>query len=298
MDKLRQLFIAGCSVSVFTFLLIAPAFVSTSWRMEATFEVIDTDSPHVGALAAHDLQGTLRSIACSPAGPSTIRCRFEGQSLFDAKDYLQEQGIKTSNRFLDTSMMPVFLTPALVLWQLLLAAAAALSWNRWTRLEIASPRWEGRNTILALLLPYAASTATVGILFAAFGTAESVVEASSGMRLDRNIWLIAATSIIAAPLYEEILFRGLALDALRRAFSWPIAILATSVTFVSMHTIQSGPAGLTHTAALLAAGIALGWLRKMTGSLMLCVLAHAIFNLITLVTMLRVGSISLALKNG
>src|SRR5690606_22345485 len=110
---------------------------------------------------------------------------------------------------------------------------------------------------------------------------------STGTVGEGSLFLIALTGIVVAPIYEEVIFRGIAFDALRKGFPWPVAALVTSLSFVSMHTLTSGANGLAQAAGLFSAAVALCWIRKTTGSLTLCVLAHAVFNLVVLATALQ-----------
>lgn len=91
-------------------------------------------------------------------------------------------------------------------------------------------------------------------------------------------WLLAG---LVAPLFEELLFRGLLLTWLRKVTrSTELAIVISGLAFGVIHMPQ------WHLVpALSLLGIVLGYLYARTGSLTLVILFHAIFNLRTLVMM-------------
>jgi membrane protease YdiL (CAAX protease family) len=88
-------------------------------------------------------------------------------------------------------------------------------------------------------------------------------------------WVLAG---LIAPIFEEILFRGLLLTWVRKASgsTW-LAIAISGLAFGVIHVPQ------WHLVpALTALGLVLGYLYARTGSLTLVILFHAIFNLRTL----------------
>jgi membrane protease YdiL (CAAX protease family) len=88
-----------------------------------------------------------------------------------------------------------------------------------------------------------------------------------------NITLAWVAAVVAAPLQEELLFRGVLLPALRRVFGmWP-AILGSSALFAGMH-FTSWPAPIP----LFVLAVALGFLACRTGSLVAPITLHATFN--------------------
>lgn len=87
-------------------------------------------------------------------------------------------------------------------------------------------------------------------------------------------WLFVAGVVVAAPIAEEVVFRGYLLPALRPALGPTGAIAATAVAFGLVH-----PLPLALPAALLGAGF--GWLAQRAGSLSPAILAHAAHNAVT-----------------
>lgn len=90
-------------------------------------------------------------------------------------------------------------------------------------------------------------------------------------------WYIAIPrGCLLAPAFEELMFRGLLLDCLRKRLSNSAAIVVSSVLFAVMHVY---PIAMPH--AFLA-GVFLGWLRLRTGSTLNTLLVHALNNLLFL----------------
>jgi membrane protease YdiL (CAAX protease family) len=85
------------------------------------------------------------------------------------------------------------------------------------------------------------------------------------------IGVVLAIGIIA-PFTEELLFRGVILDGLRSNYPVKTAFFASTGLFAAVHVLP----WLVLNAFLI--GCFLAWLRIRTGSLTLCVLAHAIYN--------------------
>ncbi|MBM3973203.1 MAG: CPBP family intramembrane metalloprotease [Planctomycetes bacterium] len=89
-------------------------------------------------------------------------------------------------------------------------------------------------------------------------------------------WLFVAGVAIAAPIAEEVVFRGYLLPALRPALGPTGAVAATAAAFGFVH-----PLPLALPAALLGAGF--GWLAQRAGSLLPAIVAHAAHNAVTVV---------------
>ncbi|MCA1826418.1 MAG: CPBP family intramembrane metalloprotease [Myxococcales bacterium] len=80
------------------------------------------------------------------------------------------------------------------------------------------------------------------------------------------------TVILAAPLGEELFFRGFALPALRRSWGIAAAVLVSGALFSLLHLDPVGFLGLMEIGILLAA------LRWWTGSLWAAIIGHAVNN--------------------
>jgi membrane protease YdiL (CAAX protease family) len=100
--------------------------------------------------------------------------------------------------------------------------------------------------------------------------------------LDRSqpLGLLAAI-VVAAPLTEEYLCRGIVLPALQRRWGSAIAIVGSALAFGALHM---NPWQFFYAALL---GVTLGWLRVQSGSIVPGVLLHALNNLISWVLLIH-----------
>lgn len=96
----------------------------------------------------------------------------------------------------------------------------------------------------------------------------------SGMEqmFEGSLALVLLTSLVIAPLVEEIVFRGALLKALQKSLNLPIAVLTSSALFALVHInpVQMGYAFVL--------GLILCILRLKSGSLWGCVAMHIAFN--------------------
>lgn len=89
-------------------------------------------------------------------------------------------------------------------------------------------------------------------------------------------WVLIALVIIAAPLFEEIMYRG-GLQSALRGFGlsawWGIA--ATSIVFTAMHLAAIEVHAVP---TLLVLSLAMGWAYERTGRLIVPIVMHVLFN--------------------
>ena len=78
--------------------------------------------------------------------------------------------------------------------------------------------------------------------------------------------------VIAAPVVEEILFRGYVLDAIREIHGDTVAVLGSAVLFGALHLIPY----VVGMAAI--GGVIYGWVRIKTGSLWPSIVSHMVWN--------------------
>lgn len=99
--------------------------------------------------------------------------------------------------------------------------------------------------------------------------------------------MIVILAVVAAPIVEEIMFRGALYSWLRARTSAVFSIVISSLIFASVH--PQGPIGILPLAVV---GVMLSFLREWRGSLAASMAAHACFNAGTLivVTILFSGS--------
>jgi membrane protease YdiL (CAAX protease family) len=164
-------------------------------------------------------------------------------------------------------------------------AVAALA-ARSTRCGIAeylALRWPTRGDALTGVIAIALLIAAVDALSLLAGrdvSPDFVTNLYRNARDSGALALLVVALVGAAPLVEEVLFRGLLLPGLAASFLRPAgAILLTSVVWASMH-LQYEPFYLIQASAI---GVTFGWLRWRSGSTLLTIGLHALVNLTSMV---------------
>ncbi len=101
---------------------------------------------------------------------------------------------------------------------------------------------------------------------------------SGGLDLMEEGWIGLGygllSACVAAPVVEEIIYRGFLLRGLERRFGFNMAALASTVIFALGHDYD-----LYGLASVAVFGFAAAWVYRITGSLMAAILLHALFNL-------------------
>ena len=89
--------------------------------------------------------------------------------------------------------------------------------------------------------------------------------------------LMSLLVVLVTPVIEEVLYRGLLQDAIRRVGfgRWP-AIVTASLCFSFMHWDAAAPHALL---ALFVLSLGLGWAYEKTGRLSAAIAMHVLFNL-------------------
>ena len=90
--------------------------------------------------------------------------------------------------------------------------------------------------------------------------------------------LLFVAMAIAAPIFEEILFRGYILDKIRNLYSDNFAIISSGFLFGLMHWDILAPLDFAQTGAATIGGFLYAWLRIKTGSLWPSIICHALWN--------------------
>ena len=155
-------------------------------------------------------------------------------------------------------------------------AAKRAGWSANAYLALVRPR--GRYVLAGLLCVVV--PLLIVFVHAQFDIRQIIAPEEFGRARGLNIlhlqfFAVVATSVIAMPIMEEIVFRGF----LYRGFSETRigvvgAILITSVVWALIH-INKSPAGIIDTAMH---GVVWGWLRWYTGSLWVTIGAHVANN--------------------
>jgi ABC-2 type transport system permease protein len=128
-----------------------------------------------------------------------------------------------------------------------------------------------RDSLLAIGVGLATGSVALGYLY--FIDAAGILD--EALRAQQSLvnlgWWILPLALIAAPLFEEFIFRGLIFGGLRRSFPAAPAMLASAAVFAIMHpSISIVPVFLF--------GVGAAWLYERTRTLWAPMLAHATYN--------------------
>jgi ABC-2 type transport system permease protein/sodium transport system permease protein len=88
------------------------------------------------------------------------------------------------------------------------------------------------------------------------------------------LWLVLVAFALVPAVFEEFCFRGFLFGAIRQRLSGPWTVLITAILFGFFHEVTI-PGKLVPSAAL---GLALGWVRLRTGSILPGIVMHAALN--------------------
>jgi membrane protease YdiL (CAAX protease family) len=180
---------------------------------------------------------------------------------------------------------PLIYLPVLVLVRYSLLRPAGLGFVAAFGLR---PRVDGWRPLLeatlVLLAAGIVTDITLGILGDRLGLGSHWAEwfdAELAWGTAAGIVVTVLAAVVFAPIFEEVIFRGLLYGSLRARLSWPTAALASALVFGLAHGY--GPTGF---ASVLVSGLLWAWIYERTGSLLPCIAAHVINNAAVAVTLL------------
>ena len=132
---------------------------------------------------------------------------------------------------------------------------------------------------LLLLLPLAVASFGILILASELGNVLNAIKPIPTEYIDvinqlfsQNSWGVLLAIAVVTPIVEELVFRGAILEGLRIRYSARTALIVSAVLFALVHGL---PWAMVNAFLL---GLFFGWLMLKTGSLQLCILAHALYN--------------------
>jgi membrane protease YdiL (CAAX protease family) len=152
---------------------------------------------------------------------------------------------------------------------------------------------EARDVTRGIFLGLACNLVLVNavvVLFQVLGPDVDVGQQSENVTADASGWRLAVLApflIVGAPLVEELYFRGLLQRSLVRRFGAGIGIAGSALAFGLVHATGDIDAYslLALVAALASFGAVLSWLAHRYGRLGPGLIAHATFNLITVIAL-------------
>ncbi len=97
------------------------------------------------------------------------------------------------------------------------------------------------------------------------------------------LFLLVITTVVLAPLFEELIFRGTLLPVLTLKLGYVFGLIVSAFVFAIAHL------SVGELAPLFTLGLGLGILRLSSGCLIPCVLMHAFWNGVTFINLLLLG---------
>ncbi|MEM6886305.1 MAG: CPBP family intramembrane glutamic endopeptidase [Verrucomicrobiota bacterium] len=156
---------------------------------------------------------------------------------------------------------------------------------QWNSREIGSYLVQGMDRYLLIVVPMALLTAGSALAFKLAGaTPEPQPVIVEFLQADdhRGVITLLVMAVVIAPLWEEIVFRGILYPLLRGLQNRIFAVLVTGILFGLLH--DHPPAYIP----LAFLGIILAWCYEKTGKLGYCIALHACFNAATAIGLLLI----------
>jgi membrane protease YdiL (CAAX protease family) len=183
---------------------------------------------------------------------------------------------------------------ALILW-LRTAHPGWVAIIGWPRRERILPE-AAIGALLGVLVRIASGIAATLIVLALRGVSDRSVELPTQVSTDLSGWglvAFAVFAVIAAPVLEEFVFRGLVFRSIADRYGFWAGALVSAFAFGAFHLLTPGDGldvlalGLTH----VGTGIGLAWIYWWRKNLLANIAGHAAFNLIAVIAIVvGVGS--------
>ena len=182
--------------------------------------------------------------------------------------------------------LSITVVPLLLLWRLVSGAGGvpAGGWLQWGWRPPATALRQALQMLLLVLPVVALGGWLVEILWRDPGGSNPMLELVLQGSDPWALACFAVTAVVVAPLFEEILFRGVLLPVLGTWLGPTGAVLLSAGLFAAAHL------SLAEWLPLFLLGIGLGVLRLRSGRLASCVLLHALWNALTFANLLLLGS--------
>ncbi len=148
-------------------------------------------------------------------------------------------------------------------------------------LKPARPAW--------YLVAIAAAVGTVAVAFAVVETlhhglgVEKLNYSPPYLAAGYGTWVVVLVVCVQPAIFEELAFRGVMLTSLRPTLSDVEAVLVSAMLFMTLHV---SPAAFPHT---LAMGVAAGFIRLASKSILPCMLLHFVHNAAVIAAELYLG---------
>ncbi|MFM7087618.1 MAG: lysostaphin resistance A-like protein [Cyanobium sp.] len=188
-----------------------------------------------------------------------------------------EQGVQVLLLYLLLTVAPLTILTAMLTGR---GAPPAGGWLQWHWRPLPSALARAIGTVLMVLPLVALSGWLIEHLWRDPGGSNPLLDLVLTSSDPRALACFAFTAVVLAPLFEELLFRGVLLPVLARRWGAAVAVLASALIFALAHL------SLSELAPLFVLGVGLGWLRWRSGRLGASVLMHALWNALTFLNLL------------
>jgi membrane protease YdiL (CAAX protease family) len=145
-------------------------------------------------------------------------------------------------------------------------------WLQWRLQPVSQGLVQGGRAWLMVMPPVALTGWLMGRLLGDQGGSNPLLELVLRSRDGWALALLATTAVLLAPLFEEMVFRGVLLPVLGRSIGRGWSVLLSALVFAVAHL------SIGELPPLLVLGLGLGLLRLSSGRLFPCVVMHAFWN--------------------
>ena len=273
--------------------MVIPSFFSGIRQIDITVQVVAAPATAIFPWVENfpdGSQGKLRSLSCERRAPEleealyALHCSFIADEVATGLRFMHENGFVVANSFSNMGVKPRWGLGATYAWQALLAVVLWLVWLRMYAVDIRvdlNRAYEFlRRRPFHVFLPFVASTILISLLSFVFNLPLGI---SGSARIEE--WsFVVITAVVIAPLFEEVVFRGFVHDILTKKTGWILSSIVGTSSFVVVHLLPA-EAGMADYMGIFIMGLGLFWLRHVSSSLILCVLAHALYNSLALIWM-------------
>lgn len=292
LKAISALLIAELFVALTLVALIVPGYFSKTQEFTITFHAISAPVELAFPIVSNPSDATeVASLRCEKQPRQregtefSLACSYIAENVYSGQAYLEEKGLKLANFYSDASSSPASGTAFQLAWQV---ALGILGWYFWLRFTKTSLRSDIRNGLsfarkrpFSVLLPYLLSTLVLTVCAHLFSVPNN--QSYAPLEFD-HLASAVVTAVLVAPMFEEVIFRGVMYDLLAKNIHWAISALVTTASFVVVHLLPSELGWIAYIGIFIM-GVGLFWLRRASSSLSLCVVAHAIYNALALASM-------------
>ena len=157
-------------------------------------------------------------------------------------------------------------------------------WLQWRPLPLVKALLQGARGWLMVMPPVVLTGWLMGQLFGDQGGSNPLLEMVLRSDNPLALVLLALTAVVLAPLFEELVFRGVLLPVLARWLGGGWGVLLSALVFAVAHL------SIGELPPLLVLGIGLALLRVSSGRLLPCVVMHACWNGATFLNLILLGA--------